>query len=345
MKLKTVACKPFVLAASFFVLVACDETLVSDANDAGRVIVDANTMLAADAGTSSAFDSGVMDAGTESLLGPIPPPTGTSTAPEEGEFVWSGIEHDYISASIPRSYPDWTECPRYGTARLLPYSSNEKCVCFDVNCEACNQANCGLATCNYDLNDSHTLTKYKVELRSIEQADLVVEFEVNISFDPAITYTDISEVLNRLERFPVAYWPGLMIITHFGDGIQFLHESYFNGASAYGSRSYIDTQTANLPTLLHELGHTMEQYTRLGNVPTLEPQSNILNPVWRHAIRSDNVRTSGYGNNNEWEDLAEFAMIYAMAITEGRLAELQAFSPERYRIWERILSKASSIEY
>ena len=62
---------------------------------------------------------------------------------------------------------------------------------------------------------------------------------------------------------------------------------------------YIDTQTAGLPILLHELGHTLEQYTRLGNSPVLEPQSNILNPIWRNAIRSDDNSTSQYGSSNE----------------------------------------------
>ena len=143
--------------------------------------------------------------------------------------------------------------------------------------------------------------------------------------------------MERLERIPVPYWYGLKIITYFGRGIQFLHGSYFNGAAAYGSRSYIDTQTVELSTLLHELGHTFEQYTRLGHEPVLDPQSNILDPIWRHAIRRDNIRTSRYGDNNEWEDLAEFGRIYAMSMVEDSLDGLRQVSPERYRIWARIL--------
>ena len=76
--------------------------------------------------------------------------------------------------------------------------------------------------------------------------------------------------------------------------------------------NYIDTQTVDMGVLLHELGHTFEQFTRRGGEPYLEAQSNILDPIWRHAIRADDNRTSGYGSNNEWEDLAEFARIYAM---------------------------------
>ncbi|MEE2757736.1 MAG: hypothetical protein VYA30_13860 [Myxococcota bacterium] len=150
-------------------------------------------------------------------------------------------------------------------------------------------------------------------------------------------------MLARLERVPIAYWYGFKIITEYGRGIQFLHRSYFNGAAAYGSRSYIDTQTVELPTLLHELGHTFEQYTRLGHEPNLAPQSNILDPIWRNAIRADDNRTSRYGDSNEWEDLAEFARIYALSAIEDSLPRLRELSPERYRIWVRILRNGATI--
>ena len=277
-------------------------------------------------------------------MGPIPPPEGADTTPEEEAFDWSGVGTEQIARSIPGSRLTLSDFPVVGVARLLDSSDSEECVCFDVECATCSQDSCGLQTCNYALNDSHTLTKYHVELRSLADERRVITFEVNVSFAPAINYTSITDVLRRLERIPVAYWRGLKIITKFGRGIQFLHGSYFNGAAAYGSRSYIDTQTAELPTLIHELGHTFEQYTRLGDEPALEPQSNILDPIWRHAIRSDDIRTSGYGNSNEWEDLAEFARLYATAIVEGRLADLQALSPERYRVWERILANGYFIE-
>jgi len=314
-------------------------------------IPDTGEAVTIDAGSTSRPDAGRLnpsvDAGPDPtmvpMLEPIPPPAGTSTVPEDGDFSWSGVGFGYLGSSIPSEMRDWDEYPRYGVASLLRYSDNEACVCFDSTCETCSDASCSLQTCNYDLNQDHTFNKYHVQLRSLENQGLTVEFEVNISLDPPITYTDISDVLNRLERVPPLYWRGLKIITKFGRGIQFFHSSYFNGAAAYGSRSYIDTQTANLPTLLHELGHTFEQFTRLGNEPILEPQSNILNPIWRHAIRVDNIRTSRYGNNNEWEDLAEFARIYALAVVEDRLDELQMMSPERFRIWERILSKGLSI--
>jgi hypothetical protein len=275
--------------------------------------------------------------------GPIPGPEGTDTTPEEDDFDWSDVGSAQIGNTFPDQNTDWTDYPQYGTASLLPWSDSEECVCFDMDCSTCSNDDCSAETCTYDLNDNHTLTKYHVELQSITNQDHTISFEVNLSAIPSIEYTDIEDVLNHLERIPVEYWYGFKIITEFGHGIQFLHSSYFSGASAYGSMNYIDTQTEYLPTLIHELGHTFEQYTRIGNPPILEPQSNILNPIWRNAIRSDNNRTSGYGNNNEWEDLAEFARIYALSMIEGSLSQLEMASPERYRIWKRILLNGTTI--
>jgi hypothetical protein len=44
------------------------------------------------------------------------------------------------------------------------------------------------------------------------------------------------------------------------------------------------------------------------------------------------------------EDLAEFSRLYAMAWVEGSLELLEALSPERYRVWERILANGFFIE-
>lgn len=275
---------------------------------------------------------------------PIPPPEGTGTTPEKDDFDWTDISRDRIGSTLPREDLDWDEHPRYGTTEILDWSDSETCVCFDIDCSTCSEEPCSAETCTYDLNDSHTLTKYHVELRSTEYTPHALTFEVNVSAAPAISYTDIEDVLNRLERIPVEYWYGFRVITEFGHGIQFLHGSYFNGgAAAYGGMNYIDTQTAELPVLLHELGHTLEQYTRIGNSPTLEPQSNILNPIWRNAIRSDDNRTSQYGSSNEWEDMAEFARIHAQCLVEGSLDELESMSPERFRIWERILLNGTTV--
>ena len=276
--------------------------------------------------------------------GPIEAPQGTDTTPEETTFDWSGIGTDTIGDVLPQQALAWDDYPLAGEASLLDWSDSEACVCFDVACTTCSIEDCSLETCTYDLNENHTLHKFHVELRSTAYPEHAVNVYVNVSATPAIAYTDITDVLQRLEHIPVEYWYGLQIISEFGQGIQFLHGSYFGGgAAAYGGMNYIDTQTVEVSTLLHELGHTFEQYTRLGNSPTLEPQSNILDPIWRNAIRSDDVRTSGYGNNNEWEDLAEFARIYGQCLVEGTLDQLEAMSPERFRIWERILLNGTTI--
>ena len=307
-------------------------------SDAGA---DATTDIAAD--TAPPAPSWVNPTVPE---GPIPPPPGTDVTAEDADFNWAGVGAKRVGDTLPLKKLDWSAYPKYGTAKVLDWSNSKECVCFDVDCATCSASDCGANTCTYDLNDKHTLTKYHVELRSTEYSAHALTFEVNISAKPAISYTDIKGVLARLERIPVQYWYGLRIITEFGRGIQFLHASYFGGggAAAYGSMNYIDTRTVNMNTLLHELGHSFEQYTRKGNPPTLKGQANILNPIWRNAIRSDDVRTSMYGNSNEWEDMAEFSRIYAQCLVEGSLDKLDALSPERFRIWERIILNGTTIK-
>ena len=307
--------------------------------DGGVVNGDADT--AVDAGSVAVVPDWVNPEVPEE---PIAATEGTSTSPEEEDFNWNDIGPILVGGYLPREGLTWDQYPRYGVARVLDWSDSEECVCFDISCTRCSGDDCGAQTCTYDLNDDHTLTKYHVELRATEYEAHALNFEINLSADPPITYTNIQDVLERLERIPVEYWYGLKIITEFGRGMQFLHASYFRGgAAAYGSMNYIDTRTAELPTLLHELGHTFEQYTRIGNPPILEPQSNILNPIWRNAIRSDNNRTSRYGNSNEWEDMAEFARIHAQCSAEGTLQNLENMSPERLRIWSRILLNGTTI--
>ncbi|MEC9391194.1 MAG: hypothetical protein VX944_14065 [Myxococcota bacterium] len=314
----------------------------SSSPDTGTAIIDdPDTGVPTDTGATTGAPDWV---DPEVPEGPIAPPDGSGTDPEDSDFDWTGIGAATLADTFPGEHLTWNAYPQYGTAQILDWSDSDACVCFNADCTTCSAEDCSTEACTYDLNDNHTLTKYHVEMRSTEYTDHALSFEVNISADPPLAL-GINDALARLERIPVEYWYGLKVITEFGHGIQFLHASYFaGGAAAYGGMNYIDTRTVDLPVLLHELGHTFEQYTRIGNPPALEAQANILNPVWRNAIRADDNRTSAYGNNNEWEDMAEFARIHAQCLVEGTLDELEAASPERFRIWERILLNGTTIQ-
>jgi len=76
----------------------------------------------------------------------------------------------------------------------------------------------------------------------------------------------------------------------------------------------------------------MEQYRRLELGDT-----QLLNPKWRRAIQCDSIRTTGYGNNNEWEDMAEFALLHCLYMLRNDLSTLQAQSTERFGLWSETL--------
>ena len=90
---------------------------------------------------------------------------------------------------------------------------------------------------------------------------------------------------------------------------------------------------------MHEAGHCLEQRAR-----SLEP--DILKR-WQDAIKKDKIDVSGYGNTSHWEDLAEFAKVYAYCIDhaagKGMKRQLQKLSPNRYALWEHILRKSKAL--
>jgi hypothetical protein len=114
------------------------------------------------------------------------------------------------------------------------------------------------------------------------------------------------------------------------------------GAAAHGGMAYINMiYQVGASVIIHEAGHVLDQVARLQDmtVPDLED-------LWPAAIASDNISVSGYGDQNWWEDLAEFSKTYAICLaagTEARfedrsaLEELQRLSPLRFSLWERIL--------
>jgi hypothetical protein len=64
---------------------------------------------------------------------------------------------------------------------------------------------------------------------------------------------------------------------------------------------------------------------------------------WEEAIKADKISVSDYGDTVRHEDLAEFAMVYAVCLDAGpkHLAELKKLSPKRFEFWARILNPYS----
>lgn len=68
----------------------------------------------------------------------------------------------------------------------------------------------------------------------------------------------------------------------------------------------------------HELGHVIDSDFKVGD------------DVWRRAINSDVIPTSGYGKTNRWEDFGEFSRLYLMSRgDEERMAAIEAIYPNR----------------
>jgi hypothetical protein len=88
---------------------------------------------------------------------------------------------------------------------------------------------------------------------------------------------------------------------------------------------------------MHEAGHILEQRARESNPKLLDE--------WKVAIDKDAISISPYGDSVAHEDLAEFALVYALCLDAGKkeLAELKKLSPHRYAIWESILTTAKAV--
>jgi hypothetical protein len=84
-------------------------------------------------------------------------------------------------------------------------------------------------------------------------------------------------------------------------------------------------------TMAHEMGHTLEQVAR-------ESDPEILN-TWGKISKEDKISVSSYGDSACSEDIAEFALVYAVCMDEGSeaLAELKELSPRRFALWEKVL--------
>lgn len=142
---------------------------------------------------------------------------------------------------------------------------------------------------------------------------------------------DATNCLRRLERIPAAYRHAFEIVSEDKkDGVAFYKS--LDGAAAHGSQDYLNVvPDADARVVAHECGHVLEQRVTRSQPKTLEN--------WKQAIASDKVSVSTYGDQVAHEDLAEFALVYALCLDAGknRMDELKKLSPQRFQIWENIL--------
>ena len=98
-----------------------------------------------------------------------------------------------------------------------------------------------------------------------------------------------------------------------------------------GNKNNVDGM---LTLFSHELGHVIDSYFTVGD------------DVWRRAINSDIIPTSGYGNTNRWEDFGEFSRLYLMARgDEDRMAAIEKIYPARTKTYRAALYNADNEYY
>lgn len=142
---------------------------------------------------------------------------------------------------------------------------------------------------------------------------------------------DVADTLERLQKLPEIYRRALVIVSEDKkDGVAFYAD--LDGAAAHGSQNYLNlVAKASALVIAHEAGHILEQRATRSD-PTILDQ-------WKDTITADQISVSAYGDTVTHEDLAEFAMIYALCLDAGksRLEELQTLSPRRFALWEKII--------
>ena len=162
-----------------------------------------------------------------------------------------------------------------------------------------------------------------------------VTFTITIQDETGL---QVEEVLDRIERMPPAYSPVLAIVSEPGKaGIAFYKN--LGGAAAHGSQDYLNVVSdVDTGVLLHESGHVLEQRYRTAHADVLD--------AWKKLTPEDGVSVSGYGDHVAHEDLAEFAMVYALCLDAGeeKLADLRRFSPRRFDLWKKILAEAPKLD-
>ncbi|MEC9096890.1 MAG: formylglycine-generating enzyme family protein [Planctomycetota bacterium] len=160
------------------------------------------------------------------------------------------------------------------------------------------------------------------------------EYRFKLTIEDA-TGAKLEKLIGRLEKLPKSYLSACVAVSDKGeDGIAIY--ANLGGARAHGGKGYINlVPHADALVIAHEAGHTLEQVATQSD-PTILDQ-------WELAIHEDQVSVSDYGDKVRHEDLAEFAMVYAVCLDAGpeHLAKLKKLSPKRFGLWEKILNPYS----
>ena len=85
---------------------------------------------------------------------------------------------------------------------------------------------------------------------------------------------------------------------------------------------------------MHELSHAIEQQVRSTEADLLER--------WAVAAASDGTPVLlPFNSQDVHEDMAEFGVVFAVAMKTNQLNELQTESPERFNLWEHTLNQVA----
>ena len=100
----------------------------SSSPDTGTAIIDdPDTGVPTDTGATTGAPDWV---DPEVPEGPIAPPDGSGTDPEDSDFDWTGIGAATLADTFPGEHLTWNAYPQYGTAQILDWSDSDACVCF-----------------------------------------------------------------------------------------------------------------------------------------------------------------------------------------------------------------------
>ncbi len=133
------------------------------------------------------------------------------------------------------------------------------------------------------------------------------------------------------EKIPQMYRKAFNVVSDPDeDGMAYYDD--IGGAAAHGGKEYLNmVKGVGAYVIIHEAGHILEQYAN--------EKSPNLSSGWPAAITNDGVSISRYGNGAWWEDLAEYARTYALALEAGmdQVFKLKGQTPNRFVLWEKIL--------